>query len=544
MKNSPKQGFTVSRTRSTSHLFAKSLLLTTLAASSTGCSVLYNEARDKQGQTAKSDWEKVDLTSQISLARKNHTALLAEQLKVTDEIAGAQRNLAARQMAIGSGSVDEVLLQPIERELRKLSTSDSAAQSWIQYELKKQGAEADVAFVAQNFKQRGFTPKSCAEAQLNAGPIGEVRDADAVKGRMLAELQQDYMTKCDALKNIGPKPTLADGTLADAVLASDTALAAVEKAEEDTKPARQAFETALAEFTKATSTQEANAKGLQEKLDHARDNLQSAVENADKAGKVLSGAFGAKVLSDAEQASIDRFLATLTATKDDAVAERSKAADAILAISKFAAETRADWTAADKPNLVPLLLAKNLAQAKGDTAAREIALRRLEVELRQQRVNILFQRYQRLSYAKAALVGQPEEKRGGEIVRAAVAPINLMETVNAGFTPVGARPSATKELHAWKAQVSDKQRLWDAATNYLDDIGRLQPAATKPNYQIDALAHDRTLSLAESNLALWTGVINSVVEQQSSYAASGIKPGDIQALLNSATLLWIGKGVN
>ncbi|MBP1203107.1 hypothetical protein JOD97_001121 [Duganella sp. 1411] len=544
MKNSPKQGFTSSRSGSKSRLFAKSVLLTTLAASATGCSVFYNEARDKQGQTAKSDWEKVDLTSQISLARKNHAALLAEQLKTTDERAVILRNIAAREMAIGSGSVNDVLLKSIERELHKLSASDSAAQSWVQYETTKQGAEAGVALAVQNFKQSGFTPKRCDEAQLNEAPIGEIRDADAVKGRRLTEIQQDYVAKCAALKDIGPKPTLPDGMLAAAVEARDTASAEVDKADDDTKPARDAFEAALAEFNKATSAQEANSKGLQEKLQHAKEKLQSAVENADKAGEVLSGAFGSQLLSDAEQASIDRFLATLTATKDDTLAERSKAADAILAISKFAAETKADWAATDKPNLVPLLLAKNLAQAKGDAAAREIALRRLKLDLLQQRVNIQLQRYQRLSYAKAALVGKPEVRRGREIDTAALPPINLEEPVNAGFTPVGARPAKTKELNAWKAQVIDKQRLWDSATNYLDDVGRLQPAAAKINFQVDALAHDRSLSLAESNLALWTGVINSVVEQQASYAASGIKPSDIQALLNSATLLWIGKGVN
>ena len=61
-----------------------------------GCSVFYSETRDKQGQAAKAAWEKVDLTTQVSLARKNHAALLADQLKATDEIASAQRSLAAR----------------------------------------------------------------------------------------------------------------------------------------------------------------------------------------------------------------------------------------------------------------------------------------------------------------------------------------------------------------------------------------------------------------------------------------------------------------
>lgn len=510
-----------------------------------GCSVFYSEARDKQGQAASAAWQKVEVATQISLARKNHAALLADQLKATDELAAAQRTLAARQLAIGSESVRTLLLGPINSELAILSPSESEVTAWLDFEQRSQSSEAKLATITQNFRQRGFLPKVCGDVDKNEADIAAITNIDATRGAELNELQTSYRLACVEANGLGSAPKLTSGSLADVQNDAINAKAAVDTAKKDTAPAREAFEAALKSYNAASSQQEANAKGLTNQLEVAKSNLQKVVEGADKAQKVLNSALGTKLLADAEQDSIDRFLATFSAEGGKAPSTGvSHSAAAVLALSKFAGEAKAEWANTDKPNLVPLLLARNLAQAKSDAATREIQIRTLSLSLRQQRVQILTQRYTQLSYARNALMGQPEIRRNGVVIRQATGPVTLDESAVAAFTPVGPAPGEKKKLAVWMQDVNNKQRTWDAATNYLDDVGRLQPAASKPLFQIDALAHDRALSLAESNLDLWTSIINSVVGQSAAFASSGIKPADIQALINSASLLWIGRGVN
>ncbi|MRW89551.1 hypothetical protein GJ699_06100 [Duganella sp. FT80W] len=516
-----------------------------LLVSLTGCGVFYSETRDKQGLAAKAAWEKVDLTTQISLARKNHTALLTDQLKATDELAVAQATLAARQLAIdGEGTIRTTLLAPLDSELKKLITKEAEAPTWLDYLSKQQKANNGVAFQVQEFRQLGLNPAGCDEALKNLVVIADIRKVDTAKADRLTEVQKEYTRECAGLTQLDPEPTLSKGLLADAIAARNSAKTRVKAASTETKLVREDFQAALKAYNDAVSKQAADAKGLGEKLTAATDRLKSAIEEADKDGKQLNSALGVKLLSDAEQTSVDRFLASFVEDDGKTKVDKSHQVEVLLKLSKFAGETKAEWTNAEKPNLVPLLLAKNLAQAKSDAAAREIKIRNLELALREQRVLALTKRYKQLLYAKACLVGQPAEMHNGEVIRAATSPVPLDESVITAFAPVSTRPTKPGEVKIWTKQVENKQRTWDAATNYLDDIVRLQPESTKPVYQIDALAHERSLSLAESNLALWTGVINSVIEQSATSAASGIKPTDIQSLLNSATLVWIGKGVN
>ncbi|SFM48726.1 hypothetical protein [Rugamonas rubra] len=524
----------------------------------TGCAAFYSETRDKQGQAAKGAWEKVDVGTQIKLARKNHAALLADQLKATDELALANRALAARRLAISAGSVQELLLAPVQDSLRDLVLKPAEATAWLAYQDSKANADRELALVVQNFKLNGMTPKSCADLEDNDVLIADIKRANPDKGARLTPIQFSYRIKCMALKKLGAPPAYSDGLLADAYRARDQAKTLIYKADQDTRPERDEFAAALKAYQDATSLQEANAKGLGEKLQAARQKLENSIDQANKAGKALDSALGTTLLAESEQSAIMQFLATFAASEPavgsgteapaakgtTSASQASLRGEQLAVLSEFAAQAKSKWADADAPNLVPLLLAKNLAKARSDAAVREIALRNLELALCQSRVDVQTERYQRLRKAYELLAGQPAEIHNGTVIRKATATVALGESVSAAFTPVGARPAKPGEADAWNTLVLNKQRTWEAAAYYLDDLGRLQPAALKPQYQIDALAHDRSLSLAESSLTLWTTTINSVVGQSASAAALGIKPSDIKDFANSAILLWIGKGVN
>jgi outer membrane protein TolC len=79
---------------------------------------------------------------------------------------------------------------------------------------------------------------------------------------------------------------------------------------------------------------------------------------------------------------------------------------------------------------------------------------------------------------------------------------------------------------------------------FLDAEGRLRAEAGKTRYRMTALERERTLSIAESNINQWKALIDPSVDLMVAYGTSGLKSSDIQAFLNSLTLLWIGVGVN
>ena len=547
-------------------LIARALGASAVFMALSGCSVFYSETRDNQGKAAKGDWDKVDLTSQISLARKNHAALLADQLKATDEIALAQRALAARQLAVGDEPLATLLLQPINESLRMLVGSDVSADGlndpmkrskdfdnsiaitklWLDDANTKQTAEARLLKTVLEFEQLGLTPKPCKSIGENASLIASsFPDVNGPKRIDLDRRQGIYRLECARLDNLNraAELQLRVGDLSSAREAVKRAEADYDSAKKDTAPERDAFETALANYNEAASKQEAKSACLDERLTSATLALRGKVRDLNSAGKGFNSAFGTKVLGKAEQDSVDRFLATLAGDPEKTPsANDSHPAAALLIVSEYADEAKAQWVATDKPNLVPLLLAKTLAQAKSDKADREIKIFEIEIALRRQRLQALVQRFETLDGARESLEGQPGVRGRPEGAK----PIRLDESTLGAFTPAPPKPASTNAaaLAQWDRQVVQKQRAWDAAASYLDDIGRLQPAAQKPLFQIDALAHEQALSAAEANLALWTGIINSVEGQSAAFAAAGIKASDIQALINSAALLWIGKGVN
>jgi hypothetical protein len=83
----------------------RGLALLATALCLTGCSTLYSETRNKQGEDLKAAYAKVDLTAPVAASRKNLNALLDEQLKLEDELwhhyGTTQAHLAATDWTIG-----------------------------------------------------------------------------------------------------------------------------------------------------------------------------------------------------------------------------------------------------------------------------------------------------------------------------------------------------------------------------------------------------------------------------------------------------------
>lgn len=511
-----------------------------LAFACSSCSTFYSETRDKQGMAAKEAWAGVDVSGQIATARKNHAALLAKQLETESALARARRDQLARAIATG-GTVEDKLAKPVRAALASLAGTRAQADAWLQ-------ALADQAFASRSllkfeaeFKRFGVEMPPCDRLALE-------KEQAALKAWLAAHPIPAQVVE---QANIGAKAACAKPELAAADRFSlPTGML------QSTRDAQVKASAGLADlrarglaernaYRAAKAAYDAAAKALEVDPNATRDQLQAAAKKLQEAAETLAAlqdVFSVRFLAQEQQDSIDKLLTTIADTPAGAApaAGSSRAAVALVLLPRLIDATRSSLADAEKPRLVPLLLAKDLAQIRADAAAREIVAQETLVELLQLKLYWLSERTRAL---RDALINLDGTVRSDGTVLLAALDRPLMSTVAYdALSPVSAKPGADDA--AGTKRLDDKIRLWKAASFYLDSEGRLAAEAGKIDYQVNALQHEIAITYAESNIQQWSKLISTSVDQLAAYGAAGIKKEDIVALLNSLTLLWIGKGVN
>jgi hypothetical protein len=295
--------------------------------------------------------------------------------------------------------------------------------------------------------------------------------------------------------------------------------------EAKTATLRSNYKAALAEYERAASLLVVNPTENRDKVDAALKRLGDLAQDL----KNADDAFSLEFLSEERIASLDRFLSTYS----DVVAGKgteggNRAAIALAVFPDLIDKARVALKDLEKPNLVPLVLQKNLEQTKLEAAQRDIQTRTRLISLRQAHVDGLTAQARAYKAADDALNAKGVTQRLATLkLREAMKPVSDKEVTD---DPDGLFES--------------KQKLWKATALYLDAQGRLRANVGKTRYRVTALERERTLTYAESNVNQWKALIDPSVELMGAYGASGVKSSDIQSLFNSLTLLWIGVGVN
>jgi hypothetical protein len=109
---------------------------------------------------------------------------------------------------------------------------------------------------------------------------------------------------------------------------------------------------------------------------------------------------------------------------------------------------------------------------------------------------------------------------------------------------LGGRSVATILKGGADISTQDQRQVLDAATRYLDTLGRLEPKRYKLEYERIASFHERTLAYSEINAQQWENLIGVSLNQLREYGAGGLKREDIIGLLNALGIIYIGVGVN
>lgn len=503
--------------------------LVVCAAALSGCATLYSETRDQQGKAAKEAWQKVDLAPQITKARKNHAALLAKQLELEDTVAKARRDLLIQAMATG-GTLKDKLADPLNGEVLQLGGTQPKA--WLAALDKEAAARRILQKFENEFRRAGVEMPACdkmglpsARAALDAwiaahpgNPFGQTTVQLATQACQKADMTATQRIDLAGTSLQSTRDTLEQ---AEAVL-TDLRSKGLDE--------RNLFRAAKAEYDAAAQALAAGATDARDKVQAAVKKLQTLSQTLGR----LDDAFSVQFVSEEQKKWLDKLLDTVAKTPAGQAPPTgsSDAAIALVLLPDLLDSARTALADASKPSLVPLVLAKNLAQTRADAAARDVATQEALVALQRQKLQSQTLLLQALTDAQINVQ---------ELV-AHQGPGVLGIRVAAGLQPLDPGPKPGDEQG--QLQVQDKMRWWKAATLYLDAQSRLGAEVNKIDYQINAIQYERAIAYAESNIAQWNALISTSVDQLAAFGASGIKAQDIVALLNSVTLLWIGKGVN
>jgi len=504
------------------------------------CVTLYSETRDNQGKASKEAWQKVDLAAQIATPRKNHAALLAKQLELEESLAKARRDQLARAIATG-GTVEDQIANPIRADLKRVAESRANASAWLDALDAEIAARKSLQKFETEFTRFGVEMPPCAKL-----PLPDTQSALATwlaahpTARPVMEPTVIQATIACGNKNLTATQSLSLGTsdlqrIRDEVAKATADLAALRARGLNE---RNLFRAAKAEYDAAAAALEVDPSASRDKVQAAAKKLQGLASTL----STFQDAFSVKFISEEQQKSLNQLLTTILDTPSGQAppADSSKAAVALVLLPALLDSSRTALADAKKPSLVPFVLAKDLAQIHFEAASRDIDAQQALIELLQQKLYWQTERARALRDASINVDGAV-----GADGRIRLAPLDkriLSSTAFDALSPISERPkpddtSAKKEL-------DDKIRLWKATAFYLDAQGRLKAEVGKIDYQVNALQYEGALAYAESNIRQWNVLITTSVDQMAAFGASGIKKEDIIALLNSLTLLWIGKGVN
>jgi hypothetical protein len=476
-----------------------------------GCA-LYSPARDKQAQEAAKAWHDVDLNVQVAIPRKNMAALFAQQLNLEDELALAARDNRARAIATG-GTVDAVLIKPVDTQLNLLAGSADQAAAWAAARKAEARARRRITDAQRQLRWLGLEAPDCATlAGPGAASFGDDWAGTPAQAGILSGTLKEMTEACNvpavhAVENTTPGGVL--GATRDRVARAKTEL---EKRRAAGLVQRNNFRAAQAKYDAAAAALDPDPVTRQEKLREIAGRLKAAAD----ALAQLDDAFSVQFLSEQKRDALNTALTTILDRPEGAAppADANRVTVALAVFPELLDKANQAFADARKPTLLPLLVQKNLEQIKADAARRDVDAQLAKIALLDQVLETQSRQADRLLAARAELQGAA----GTEVAA----------------TALGAASPPTEK----------KMRLWRATAYFLDATGRLSADAGKLDYRLLALEHERALAYSESSILQWRTLIDSNVAQMVEFGASGIKAEHVTALLNSASLLAIAIGTN
>jgi len=421
-------------------------------------------------------------------------------------------------------SLQEGLLDPANTMLQKLVGSDGntsmakaaahhmAVQQWqdMQHEYQAAWPPARLLGVAAPTCQAMAAPQPYQQA-LAAHPTDT---AEARKAKLVATaLLEDIRQHCQRDPALQPHPFASMGGAMQVAWQRHAQLT-------QTLAAQQQQSTALvAQYKEALKAYQqclgADPTSMADTTRQALSKLRKAAKALDQTQNALSAQFMAQQRLD----SLNDFVAATTTGLEEGLpaTQDHQAVLALVLFPKLIDDANAALRQARTPLALPLLIQRDQAQLALELTNREVASLQAQVRLSQLAVDATYVQARQLWLALSEFDAAKAE---------------------------GVDPAKPTLAAFGTGSATAKASMYRGAGLYLDAINRLEARRFKVEHQLTAASDELRLAYAEVNAKQWASLISASVEQVATAGAAGIKAERVSALLNTAGVLYIGKGVN
>jgi hypothetical protein len=477
---------------------------------------LYSEARDKQGQDLKKAWSEVDLNAVVAAERSNLATLLQAEFDTQDKLAETYRDLKLRAILGQNGSAE--LKAMVDERLATAAGSADAVEDQTVALRNLREINSNIADAADTLETLGLKAPACGQ-QIPLDAATAFPDwpqlGDATRKAYANGALMQLKEQCDALAK-APKPAAIGGDMAIIAKRLDTERAALGESRKQAAADRKSYDDAVAAYEAAAAG--GPAPDARARVDAAAARLQGVLAKLEKTQNALS----AKFVTEARLAALEDALKTITTTEQGALPgpESGNAVKALVLFPNLIDSTRSSLADARKPLVAPLLLQRDLEQLKLTAIKRDIAGQQAVIDFDVQLIEVLQTQSRQLLKASKLLKSAPL----------------------AADVSLAAALADTKDKS--KEAMARKEGLYYATALYLDAVNRLDAKRYKLEYARIGAMHDRALAYAEVNMQQWQALIGASASQMGDFGASGIKAEQVNGLLNTLGILWIGNGVN
>ena len=525
-----------------------------------GCSTtdggfhIHSPERDKQGQALKEAWSKVDLKSQLDVPRQNLAKTLAEQLATEEAIWSRRRSVIAGQMA-GDWTVatfQSKSVSGLRRVLGTVTPPDTAASAAERYRTESENVRTENDNrdrLTSRIVMLGVTAPTCdivaagdqklgeyVNLKLKAFPADKTESAALLGGNvnaMKGACERLQAAQANKQRILQPNAAVSvDGELGKALLDLRVEETALEKDKTAAELLAAALKAAEADYETAEMALKANpGAGTKKSVDDAIAKLKAWQADAKQ---IEGNPFLARILSQIRLDSLDKFLATYDSAAGGKGTDpgSNRLAVALALIPDMQQKTAQALANAERPNLTPFVLRKNIEQAKADAASRDAERREAIIDLRRKIVVALEDQLDAYAgaYGASLQVAATTKKEGMEV------PARWAEALQA----IESKPNVAVPADVLKPKIA----AWRASTRYLEAEGPMRADVAQNYYRIYALQFEGVLLYAESSIQQWKGLVDPSVDLLAQWGASGVVPQDVVQLFNSLMLLGIAVGVN
>jgi hypothetical protein len=470
-----------------------------------GCSGmrLYSEGRDKQGAAAAKAWSEVDLKTYFQSQRDERKRLLQAELDSVTLHTMTRRENTMRVVALETvGDFDSRL----GAELSNLvDGSTGQLDEWISANRALTLRRRALAFSRDLLSLQAPALSNCPAA-MKSGTISSAKANSHLNG-----FKSDCAKEKEAFDKVAQLEKTIGGTY---WLAFEEEAKLVDEAKKNAIAKTGEYKTALKAYEDAVNSAAAAGENPSEKIAGAAGKLRKALDALLKLQDNFG--FAREAVAKEKVNTLDQLLEKVESGADPGKDAGHVEIQALM-LPKIADDLQAINALNKTTPKAELIIRRDIEKGRADAAA-------LEVSYAEQRVAL----------SKLILASRFEEALLVRSARKKLEPA-IKSTALAAQTYTAALLGTSGKT---------KESLIGAAGDYLDAIGRQRSQTQRLETMKTAIAHERSIGYAENSAGQWSSLIGSVVGQTSEYAAGGQKFSEYKDLIQSLTLLWIGRGVN